>query len=282
MKKALESFERYLSENLPKARSFHPHYEKALGEMLLAGGKRFRAALVLAGAIGLDETSAPKAMSVALAVETFHAYSLIHDDLPAMDDADFRRFHATLHVTYDEATAILVGDALNTHSFLYLANAPIDSEKRIKLVAILAENGGSAGMVLGQALDCRFEGEKLDLQRVEFIHRRKTGNLIAASLQMGAIVGGADDAFAKELYDFGLDLGLYFQIRDDIIDATQDRENAGKPTRNDEEKNSYVTLLGLEGAQKRAETEAKKLQKTIAAFPPRLNAALNEVLGAYF
>ncbi|MDR1451258.1 MAG: polyprenyl synthetase family protein [Helicobacteraceae bacterium] len=282
MNNLLSAFEVYLREHLPKAPSFHPYYEKALGEMLLAGGKRFRAALVLATATGIDETSAPKAMSVALAIETFHAYSLIHDDLPAMDDADFRRSRPTLHKTYDEVTAILVGDALNTHSFLHLANAPISDEAKVKLIAILAENGGAAGMVLGQALDCRFEGRKLDAQKVEFIHRRKTGALIAASLQMGAIAGGADDPLAKRLYDFGMNLGLYFQIRDDIIDATQDSATAGKPTQNDENKNGFVTLFGLEAARDRANAEASKLKKVIADFPGGLSGNLSEILRAYF
>ncbi|MDR1911571.1 MAG: polyprenyl synthetase family protein [Helicobacteraceae bacterium] len=281
MKELLKAFEIYLKENLPKAPSFHPYYEKALGEMALAGGKRFRAALVLAAATGLDATSAQKAMSAALAIELFHTYSLIHDDLPAMDNADFRRSVPTLHKSYDEVTAILAGDALNTHSFLCLANAPLPSETKVKLVAILAENGGAAGMVLGQALDCRFEGQTLDLSRVEFIHRCKTGKLIAASLQMGAYVGGANDEFAKRLYDFGMDLGLYFQIRDDIIDATQESAAAGKPTHNDDNKNSFVTLLGLDEAQKRAHKEAQKLREAIGSLPSALCAALNDALRGY-
>ena len=251
--------------------------------MLLAGGKRFRAALVLSAATGLDETSASKAMSVALAVETFHTYSLIHDDLPAMDNADFRRSVPTLHKTYDEVTAILVGDALNTHSFLYLANAPLSSDIKAKLVAILAENGGANGMVLGQALDCSFENKKLNMRETEFIHRAKTGRLIAASLQMGAYVGGANDALAKKLYDFGMDLGLYFQIRDDIIDATQAPAEAGKPTGSDERKNGYVTLLGIDEAQRRAKKEAQKLREAIAAMSPApLSVELDETLKNYF
>ncbi|MDR2151395.1 MAG: polyprenyl synthetase family protein [Helicobacteraceae bacterium] len=282
MSELLKAFETYLKANLPKAPSFHPHYEKALGEMLLAGGKRFRAALVLAAATGFDENGASKAMSVALAVETFHTYSLIHDDLPAMDDADFRRSAPTLHKSYDEVTAILVGDALNTHSFSLLANAPLSSEIKIKLVAILAENGGARGMVLGQALDCHFENKKLNTQEVEFIHRAKTGRLIAASLQMGAYAGGANDAQARDLYDFGMDLGLYFQIRDDIIDATQESAAAGKPTRSDAHKNSFVTLLGIDEAQNRAKAEAKKLREAIAATQPTsLSIALDKALGGY-
>ena len=283
MNELLKAFEIYLKANLPKAPSFHPYYEKALGEMLLAGGKRFRAALVLSAATGLDETSASKAMSVALAVETFHTYSLIHDDLPAMDNADFRRSVPTLHKTYDEVTAILVGDALNTHSFLYLANAPLSSDIKAKLVAILAENGGANGMVLGQDLDCSFENKKLNMRETEFIHRAKTGRLIAASLQMGAYVGGANDALAKKLYDFGMDLGLYFQIRDDIIDATQAPAEAGKPTGSDERKNGYVTLLGIDEAQRRAKEEAQKLREAIAAMSPApLSVALDETLKNYF
>lgn len=277
----MKEFENYLLDNLPKAPSFHPHYEAALAQMLRAGGKRFRPALLLAAAEGLNPLTKPGAFAPALAIELLHTYSLIHDDLPAMDNASLRRGHPTLHVTYDETTAILVGDALNTHAFLVLSRAPLDPAVRVKLVETLADDGGTGGMVLGQAIDCFFEGQRLDVEKLEFIHRHKTGRLIAAALKMGALTGGADEALCGRLYELGMELGLYFQIRDDIIDATEDEKTAGKTTGNDGNKNSYVTLLGLEEAKKRAVASADKLKAAIAELPARLPQTLGAALKDY-
>lgn len=277
----MNPFETYLLNNLPKASSFHPHYEAALAQMLQAGGKRFRPALVLAVAQGLNPLCVPGAYAPALAIELLHTYSLIHDDLPAMDNAPLRRGHPTLHVTYDEVTAILAGDALNTHAFLVLAQAPLDAAVRIKLVETLAYDGGVSGMVLGQAIDCHYEGQRLELEKLEFIHRHKTGRLIAAALKMGALSAGAEDALCERLYDLGMELGLYFQIRDDIIDATEDEATAGKTTGNDGEKNSYVTLLGLAEAKKRAADAAQNIRAQLANLPANLPATLGDVLKGY-
>ncbi|MDR3347760.1 MAG: polyprenyl synthetase family protein [Helicobacteraceae bacterium] len=277
-----DDFEEYLRSNLPKARSFHPHYEQALGEMLLAGGKRFRPALTLSVASGIDPQARKRAFPVALAIETMHTYSLIHDDLPAMDNADFRRSHPTLHKTYDEATAILVADALNTHAFLILSQAEqIDAPIKVKLIETLAKSAGADGMALGQALDCYFEGVRLSADKLEFIHLRKTAMLIAASLEMGALVAGANDDLLKALHAIGLDLGVFFQIRDDIIDATQDSNSAGKPTHSDGLKNSYVNLLGLEESRARQESFAGRIKAAIAALDLPLQTSLNEALKAY-
>lgn len=277
----MKDFETYLLAHLPQAPSFHPHYEAALAQMLKAGGKRFRPALLLATVDGLNPLMRPGTMPVALAVELLHTYSLIHDDLPAMDNAPLRRGHPTLHTTYDEVTAILAGDALNTHAFWLLARAPLDPSLRIALVEILADDGGANGMVLGQAIDCFFEGQKLDLEKLAFIHRHKTGKLIAASLKMGALVAGADKTLCDRLYALGMDLGLYFQIRDDIIDATEDEATAGKTTGNDGEKNSYVTLLGLKAAQAQAKQSAEALRAQLADLPGKLPETLGEVLKSY-
>ncbi|GHV05752.1 geranyltranstransferase [Campylobacterota bacterium] len=277
----MRDFEEFLQANLPKAPSFHPHYEKALGEMLLAGGKRFRPALLIAAAVGIDPAAHRAAFAPALAIEMLHTYSLIHDDLPAMDNADFRRSHPTLHKTYDYVTAILVGDALNTHAFSVLAHADLSSAVRADLVAVLADNGGANAMVLGQALDCHFEGVKLTIAQLEFIHIHKTAKMIAASLKMGAIVAGADSGLQDRLYDLGLDLGLFFQIRDDIIDATGDEAAAGKPTHNDTAKNSYTNLLGVDGATDRLYSLGEKIKHSIADLPHRLPIALGEVLKEY-
>ncbi len=277
----MQRFEQYLSANLPNVPSFHPLYEEALGAMLLAGGKRFRPQLLLRIVEAYEPMLFDSALPVALALEMFHTYSLIHDDLPAMDDADLRRGHTTLHKRFDEVTAILAGDALNTDAFYLIATAPLREDIRIKLVEILAKNGGGSGMVLGQAIDCHFENKPLTLEQIKMLHTNKTAKLIAASLMMGAVIAALPRESQQALYDFGLDLGLLFQIQDDIIDETQSEEEAGKTTGNDGEKNSFVTLLGLEGSMEEAESLAAALEARFATFEPKLQEALEPLIGTY-
>ena len=277
----MHRFETYLSHNLPQVTSFHPVYEEALGAMLQAGGKRFRPMLLLGVVEAYEPMLFDSALPVALAMEMFHTYSLIHDDLPAMDDADLRRGHQTLHKRFDEVTAILAGDALNTDAFLLIAKAPLREDIKIKLIALLAENGGSQGMVLGQAIDCWFENKPLTLDEVKVLHTNKTAKLIAASLQMGAVIVGLSADTQKALYDFGIDLGVLFQIQDDIIDETQSEEEAGKTTGNDGDKNSFVNLLGLESAIAEADTLAKDLQRRFEAFDEKMQHALRPLMEHY-
>jgi farnesyl diphosphate synthase len=221
------------------------------------------------------------ALPVALALEMFHTYSLIHDDLPAMDDADLRRGHETLHKRYDEVTAILAGDALNSDAFYLIAKAPLREDIKIKLVELLARDGGSRGMVLGQAIDCYFENKPLDLEQIKTLHTNKTAKLVAVSLQMGAVIVGLEKNVQDELYAFGIDLGLLFQIQDDIIDETQSEEEAGKTTGNDGDKNSFVNLLGLEATVKEADTLAKDLQRRFEDFDEKLQTALQPLMNTY-
>jgi len=276
----MEQFEAYLLAHLPTVSSPHPHYEASLRQMLTGGGKRFRPALLLGVVKAYNPLLLQSAYSVALAIELLHTYSLIHDDLPAMDNADLRRGIPTLHITYDEVTAILAGDALNTYAFEVLSNAPLSDKVIVKLIRELSSNGGLSGMVLGQAIDCHFENTPLALDQVKILHINKTGKLIAASLKMGAIIVGRDDR-AQELYDFGIDLGLLFQIQDDILDVTQDTACAGKTTNNDEAKNSFVTLLGLEKAIEEADTLAQKLTLQIQSFDENLQRELSPTLTHY-
>ena len=240
------SFLEYLESNLPNVESFHPHFNEALAWVLKAGGKHFRAQLVIGTAKAINPSCDPYA--AALAVELLHTYSLIHDDLPAMDNANLRRGVPTLHVKYDEVTAILVGDALNTAAFGVLANSNLPPQIAIKCIQVLSKNGGLDGMIIGQAIDCYFENKKLSLDELEFLHLHKTGALIAASMQIGAIVAGASDEESNDIYKAGLKLGLAFQIHDDIIDATSSSDKAGKPTNNDSSKNSFTNLLGVDKA----------------------------------
>ena len=165
-----------------------------------------------------------------------------------MDNANLRRGVPTLHIKYDEVTAILAGDALNTAAFGVLANSNLPPQIAIKCIQVLSKNGGLDGMIIGQAIDCYFENKKLSLDELEFLHLHKTGALIAASMQIGAIVAGASDEESNDIYKAGLKLGLAFQIHDDIIDATSSSDKAGKPTNNDSSKNSFTNLLGVDKA----------------------------------
>jgi farnesyl diphosphate synthase len=278
----IEDFEKFLKNNLPQVNSFHPNFNQALGEMLDAGGKRFRPLLLLSVVQNTAPLLVKNAMHVALGVEMLHTYSLVHDDLPAMDDAPLRRGHPTLHVTYDEVTAILVGDALNTHAFYMIANAPLSDEVKVKLTSILARDGGISGMIIGQAIDCKFEDKKLTLEQLKFLHVNKTAKLIAASLLMGAVIGGLDESKQKVIYDFGLKLGLLFQVQDDIIDATQSSDEAGKPTGNDGHKNSFVNLLGVNGANEEKQKLIKELNEETSKLDGDLAKTLQQIISDYF
>lgn len=276
-----EIFEKYLHENLIKAPSFHPYFEEALNYMLLAGGKHFRAQLCLGTTEALTPQKLENALPIALAIEMIHSYSLIHDDLPSVDNADFRRGIATIHKKYDEVTAILVGDALNTEAFYRISKANLDDNIKIKCIEILSQNAGSSGMVLGQAIDCFFEKKRLEISQVEFLHRHKTGALIAASLKLGAIIAEIEPKKADELYEIGLKLGLAFQINDDLIDATSTDEKAGKPVGHDEFKNSFTNLIGVENSQKRMQNLITQIEQDCQNFAPNLQNLIKNLITKY-
>ena len=271
--------EEFIKKNLIKSESFHPFFEKALNEMLLAGGKRFRPKLLLAVVNAYEPLMIENAKYAAFALELIHTYSLIHDDLPAMDNATLRRGHPTLHTTYDETTAILVGDALNTYAFEVLSKAPMHNDVKIELIKILAENAGLNGMVLGQAIDCYFEDKKLSINELKFLHLNKTAKLIAASLKMGAVIVNKKK-LANNLYEFGLKLGLLFQIQDDLLDLL-DSSETGKTTGVDENKNTFVTLLGEEKAKKEADKLAKEIEVELNSFDENLRDELKKILDKY-
>jgi farnesyl diphosphate synthase len=277
----LKEFEDYLNQNLPTSKTFHPIFEEALGQMLSAGGKRFRPMLLLSVVEAVNPLLVKNALKVALSVEFLHTYSLIHDDLPSMDNASLRRGKPTLHITYDEVTAILVGDALNTHCFNLLATSSLSNDIKIKLIKILSSDGGIDGMIIGQAIDCYFENQKIELDQLEFLHIHKTAKLIAASLKMGAIIVDLDKNMQDKLYQFGIDIGLLFQIQDDIIDETATEQTAGKTTSNDGAKNSFVNLLTLEGAIKSADKLAIKCEEKLDQFPSNIKDSLENILSKY-
>ena len=276
----MKHFEQFLLDNLPTSKSFHPTYEKALHEMLVAGGKRFRPALLLGVVEAINPLMLDGARYAALSIEMLHTYSLIHDDLPAMDNSPLRRGKPTLHIVYDEVTAILVGDALNTYSFELLSNAPFSDYTRVQLIRELSVNGGLNGMVLGQAIDCYFENQPLSIDDIKILHTNKTAKLIATSLKMGAIIVGKE-SLGDELYDFGIKLGLLFQIQDDILDVTQSTKEAGKLTNNDGDKNSFVTLIGLDASLKEANLLADELTNELNNFDENLKNSLSNLLMKY-
>jgi farnesyl diphosphate synthase len=271
--------EEFIKKNRLKAPSFHPYFEEALNRMVEAGGKRFRPNLLLKVVEAYAPLLVEGAKQVAYAIELLHTYSLIHDDLPMVDNGELRRGIPTLHRSYDEVTALLVGDGLNTHAFYLIATAPLHNDVKVELVKILAENGGIQGMVLGQAIDCYFEGKKLNLEELKFLHLHKTGKLIAGSLQMGAVIVGRPQ-LGEKLYQFGLKLGLLFQIQDDLLDLLSEEET-GKSSGVDENKNTFVTLLGVEGARREADKLAEELEGELKKMEPPLRKKLEELLEKY-
>lgn len=277
----MQSFEDYLKSNIPKVDTFHPNYNSAIEHILLATGKHFRPKLLLSIVKAYEPLLVESSYQAALAIELFHTYSLIHDDLPSMDNSSLRRGIKTLHTIYDEATAILIGDALNTYAFELLATSSFRPDTKVELIKVLAKNGGLEGMVLGQAIDLEFENKPLKLKEVEILHINKTAKLIAASLLMGAIIVDLDKNAQKKLYNFGLDLGLLFQVQDDIIDVTLSEDEAGKPIGNDEDKNSFINILGLDESINYANNLAKKIEQEFKEFEPKLQNALNPLLEKY-
>jgi len=228
----------------------------AMRYSVLGGGKRVRPLLVYASGelIGAAEDALD---TVAAAVELIHAYSLVHDDLPAMDDDDLRRGRPTTHRQFDEATAILAGDGLQALAFELLATdtkLAAHPERQVKIVGWLARAAGPAGMVGGQALDMAAEGKRVDERGLERIHRGKTGALIRAAIMMPSELGSLSNEQRANLDVFATDIGLVFQIRDDLLEVEQDTATLGKNAGSDagNEKSTYPSTLGIEGARRRA------------------------------
>jgi geranylgeranyl diphosphate synthase type II len=241
---------------------------------LMAGGKRLRPILVLAAAEALGAVS-EAALPVACAIEMVHTYSLIHDDLPAMDNDDYRRGKLTNHKVYGEALAILAGDALLTHAFFSVVEASrrygVPAERALAIVADLAEYAGARGMVGGQAADMLGEQGITRLEELTYIHTHKTSDLIVFSLLAGGRIGGASDSQLQALRTFGSGIGLAFQIQDDILDLTGDEAKLGKPLKSDEKqmKVTYPFFIGLEASQVKVEelTAGAKAAIRESGFP---------------
>jgi len=255
---------------LPPADTRPERLHAAMRYSALGGGKRLRPLLVYAcghalsnDARGSDEGALHHA---AAAVELIHAYSLIHDDLPAMDDDALRRGRPTVHIAFDEATAILAGDALQTLAFAALIQAPLPAERQLRMLRALIHASGSAGMVGGQALDLAAVGSCIDEPALIEMHARKTGALIVACGELACAARTVTDDEERAIGDFTRALGLAFQIRDDLLDVEASTEQLGKTAGKDaaDAKPTYVSMLGIQGARARLAEQAQRMQLALA------------------
>ncbi|MHC4953365.1 MAG: polyprenyl synthetase family protein [Planctomycetota bacterium] len=268
---ARERVNRELDRLLPSSEVEPRRLHEAMRYAIFAGGKRLRPAIALAAcrAVGANASGSggdADAFIAGCALEMLHTYSLIHDDLPAIDDDDLRRGRPTCHKAFDEATAILAGDALQTDAFRVLAEEIGRSEAIVPLVRELAVAAGTQGMVGGEIADIEAEGADPEVERTEWIHRRKTAALFRASAVMGGIVGGADADSLAALAAYGTALGLAFQIVDDILDETQDAETLGKSPGKDRmaRKMTYPAAVGLDGSRDHARTWAHRAKEALS------------------
>ena len=241
-----------LSDLLDKQTEIPPQLKAAMDYMLQSGGKRIRAAMVMwCCEMVCGKVTAPAKIAAA-AVEMVHTYSLIHDDLPAMDDDDMRRGQPSCHKQFDEATAILAGDGLLTLAFEILTVEIDDPAIAVRMVRTLAEAAGPSGMIAGQVADMHSPHANGSIERLEYIHMNKTAEMFAASTAMGGIAGGADDKQMQSLLEYGMKIGLAFQIADDLLDITSTTEQLGKTVGKDAEQGKLTdpTLVGEEKSRK--------------------------------
>ncbi|PJK05097.1 geranyl transferase [Lysobacteraceae bacterium NML71-0210] len=254
-----------LERVLPAAEHSPKPLHQAMRHAVLNGGKRIRPLLVYATghALGAEASLLDDA---ALAVELIHCYSLVHDDLPAMDDDALRRGQPTVHIAYGEANAILAGDALQSLAFARLAEAPLPAETRVELLRELAQAAGAPGMCGGQALDMDATGEKISLAQLERLHALKTGALLRASIRLGALAAAASTAQQQLLDQYADALGLAFQIKDDLLDIEGDSATLGKTAGKDavQDKATFPALMGIEASRQR-----------LAALSATMHSALN-------
>jgi farnesyl diphosphate synthase len=260
-----------------------PHrLHEAMRYAAQGGGKRIRPLLVYAAgqlADTVNEQEKNAALdAAAVAIECIHAYSLVHDDLPCMDDDDLRRGRPTVHKAFDEATALLVGDALQTRAFEILATAQCDANIRLEMISALAAASGSRGMAGGQAIDLESVGKKLDLDGLKQMHAMKTGALLSCATALGGIAAGLNAAQMAKLLAYSEALGLAFQIVDDVLDATADSQTLGKTAGKDAAANkpTYVTLMGLDYAQKQAKALQENAISSLEDFGSK-SAALKDL-----
>ncbi|MBW1807650.1 MAG: polyprenyl synthetase family protein [Deltaproteobacteria bacterium] len=246
----------------------------AMQQAVLGGGKRLRPLLVLAAAraCGVDER---RAVLAGCALELIHAYSLVHDDLPSMDDDDFRRGKPSCHKAFSEAMAILTGDALLTHAFDVLSRG-VEAEQLQRAVGLISRAAGPLGMVAGQADDIRRVKQPLSVEEVEFNHARKTGAMFTAAVELGGVVARADDDQIKALSAYGRALGLAFQIVDDLLAHRGDQQSLGRPTGSDEAnlRQTHPAIAGLENSRSRVKLLIEEAERELAIFGDPADALL--------
>ena len=269
-----------LDQLIPPAQGPEANLMRAMRHAALANGKRMRPFFVLeTGA--MFEAPEKTLLRTAAALECVHCYSLVHDDLPCMDDDDFRRGQPTVHKAFDEATAVLAGDALLTLAFKILASNEThqDAEIRALLIERLADASGARGMVGGQMIDMLESDSPRDLNTITRMQRMKTGALISYATESAAIIGRAREAERQALAGFSNDLGLAYQIADDLLDATGDEDDVGKPLRTDEVagKANFVTILGIDGARQRVRILAAQAKEHLAIFREKAHILLQSV-----
>ncbi|HJV51573.1 MAG TPA: farnesyl diphosphate synthase [Noviherbaspirillum sp.] len=268
MKDVQSTMEHALASFLPAAAAVPARLHEAMRYAVLDGGKRVRPLLVFAAGNLFDADAAVLARAAA-AIEMIHAYSLVHDDMPCMDDDALRRGKPTVHVQYDEATALLVGDALQAQAFLVLSEAGTDAVRTLAMLRLLAQASGSVGMCGGQAIDLESVGVALSLQELEQMHRLKTGALLRASVVLGALSGkelAGSELAALDAYAAAI--GLAFQVVDDVLDATADSATLGKTAGKDaaDNKPTYVSILGLEQSKALAEKLRNDAHQALVPF----------------
>jgi len=286
----VEQTEVVLDQLLPAATQEPCRLHEAMRYAVLGGGKRVRAALVYAAGEASMQgkpmaTAQLKALELAAAaVELIHAYSLVHDDLPCMDDDELRRGRPTVHIQFDEACAMLAGDALQPLAFELLAQMPIAPALVVQAISQLARAAGSAGMAGGQAIDCASVGLQLDRDQLQTMHSMKTGAMLEASVLLGGIVAGASSTVRKGLEDYAQAVGLAFQVVDDILDVTADTATLGKTAGKDaaDNKPTYVSILGLEGSRELLGALNEKAQLALRPVGPsaaRLTQLADYIVG---
>lgn len=263
----------WLEQIMKKDDTFPPVIHQAMRYAIFNGGKRLRPIMILEGA-RLAGANPEDIKMIACAMEMIHSYSLVHDDLPAMDDDDLRRGKPTCHIVFGEANAILTGDALLTGAFQMMAASMtlpgIDPVRLLQVIAEIAQAAGSEGMIGGQVVDLESEDKTLEHKELEQLHCLKTGALFKASLRAGAILGSMDQSGLEMLDQYAHYFGLAFQITDDILDVTGDQQLIGKPVGSDAKnlKTTYTTLFGIEGAQTMAGECVAACLESLTGFGP--------------
>ena len=263
----------------------HQSLKESMLYSVNAGGKRIRPLLLLATTGSFQQTIPAGAYQVAAALEMIHTYSLIHDDLPAMDDDDLRRGKPTNHKVYGEATAILAGDGLLTAAFELVSIAEIEATEKIQLIQLLAQASGTHGMVAGQAADMDAEGQQVGLTALMSIHQRKTGELIRYAMTAGAILAKQSPEDVEALSKVAQHLGLAFQIRDDLLDVVSTTEELGKEANRDAalEKSTYPSLLGVDKTKEMLTTEIQAATAILSELKPKMAVPelLDEVVALF-